>query len=283
MGNAFATMAAGGAPALAKVFEEAFGHGPATPSTVCVGVVALSEWMPWLAQAQDLLDAADHERIARKLRQRDRDALVLAYALHRLFLARLLRLEPGEVPLGRDGEGRPCLGTMPGCTSLSHSGDAVAFAYSPLGVVGIDIEPRGRSVGMADIAERVCHPDEYATLPAAAPLRDEALLVMWVRKEAFLKAAGIGLACEMETFRAPEQVVLHTGVAGVANGAWVRLQAFEMDQDCVAAIAAPPELEVEAWRLVPRRAEVRPAMHASPTGIDAFSRDRRGMAGKAIA
>ncbi len=279
MGNAFATRAAGDMPALARVFEEAFGRGPATLSTVCVGVVALSDWMPWLAQARCLLDAADHERIARKLRDRDRDALVLAYALHRLFLARLLRLEPGKVPLRRDERGRPCLEAIPGGTSLSHSGDTVAFAYSPLGVVGIDIESRGRSVGMAEIAERVCHPDEYAALPTAAALRDEALLAIWVRKEAFLKAAGVGLACEMETFPAPEQVVLHTGAAGIADGAWVRLQALEADPDSIAAIAVAPELKVDAWRLAP----LRHMPDSSPARIDSSDPAWRDMAGKALA
>ncbi len=283
MGNAFATIATGGVPALGKVFEQAFGHAPAIPSAVCVGVAALSEWMPWLDQAQGLLDTADRQRISRKLRERDRDALVLAYALHRLFLARLLRLEPGEVPLHRDEAGRPCLGAMPGCTSLSHSGDAVAFAYSPLGVVGIDIESRGRSAGMADIAERVCHPDEHAALPTTAALRNEALLATWVRKEAFLKAAGVGLACEMETFSAPEQIVLHTGAAGVSGGTWVRLQAFEVAPDSIAAIAAAPELEVDARCLTPRQANVRPALHASSTRIDPIDPARHGMAGKVLA
>lgn len=283
MGNAFATMAAGGLQPLVEVFEEAFGHDPASPSAVCVGVAALSEWMPWSAQAQRLLDAADRQRISRKLREQDRGALVLAYALHRLFLARVLQLEPGEVPLRRDDAGRPCLGAMPGCTSLSHSGDAVAFAYSPLGVVGIDIEPRERSTGMADIAERVCHPDEYAALPAAAALRNEALLATWVRKEAFLKAAGVGLACEMDTFSAPEQVVLHTGAAGISDGTWVRLQAFGADPDSIVAIAAPPELKVDARCLTPRRANTHHALHASSARTDPFDPARPAMAGKALA
>lgn len=164
----------------------------------------LAAWRPWRQAAQALLDDAEDMRVRRKHRASDRDELALSYALHRLVLGRVLAQDPASVALGRDALGRPCLPGDALHTSLSHAEGFAAVTVSAHGPVGIDLELAVRAIDMPAIAERVRHPDEARAI-AALPETEQgaALLRLWVRKEALLKAAGIGLSREMDSFVAP--------------------------------------------------------------------------------
>src|SRR5690606_24842401 len=167
------------------------------------------DWQPHLARAAELIDVHEAARAARQRLPRNRDMLVLAYALHRLLLSQVLGCAIGDVPLGRDAKGCPRLHGDRLFTSLSHAGQRVAIAVAGAGPVGIDIEPVSRAADMPELAERVAHPDELCELaPLGAHALGEALLAMWVHKEALLKAAGIGLEREMDSFVAPWRVAL---------------------------------------------------------------------------
>lgn len=172
---------------------------------VLVAVFALDDWRACAADAFKVLDARERDRVQRQRQEKHRNSLTLAYALHRFVLANVMGLSAERVPLARDVRGRPLLEGEPIETSLSHADDYAAVAISMHGPVGVDIEPIHRATVMPDIAERICHRDELtriATLDDAG--QRLALLDLWVRKEAFLKAAGVGLAREMETFALPE-------------------------------------------------------------------------------
>lgn len=164
-------------------------------------------WQPWQHDALALLDAAQRQRVQRMHRDSDRAVLAIAYALHRLVLGAVLRLHPSDVPLQRDARGAPRLPGTGLHTSLGHVERCVAIAISHAGVVGVDVEPLSRAAQMPEIAAQVQHPDEVRTATrgdgAAA-----ALLQLWVRKEALLKAAGVGLAVPMPGFVAPAGVRL---------------------------------------------------------------------------
>jgi len=171
---------------------------------VLVAMFDLADWQPWLAEAAGLIDAQEAARVARQRLQANREVLVLAYALHRLLLSRVLGCASGDVPLRRDAKGCPRLRDDRLFTSLSHAGQRVAIAISGLGPVGIDVEPAERAPEMPELAARVAHPDELRGLAGLeAGALGEALLATWVRKEALLKAAGIGLEREMDEFIAP--------------------------------------------------------------------------------
>lgn len=171
---------------------------PCAAPGVRVLLIALRQWQALLPLAEPWLDPAEAARVARKRLAHDRELLTLAYGFHRLWLAHWLDCAPAAVPLIRDARGAP---QVPGTrlhTSLSHCDDAIAIAVSAAGPVGVDIESSRRAAGMLELAERICHPRELQVL-AGLPERAHgpALLRLWVRKEAVLKAAGVGLMAEM--------------------------------------------------------------------------------------
>lgn len=77
--------------------------------------------------------------------------------------------------------------------SLSH---AAGFAIAAIGSsrCGVDLEPRA-SIGRAELVARQLHPAEQKELDALAPPeRAEEFTRIWTRKEALLKACGVGLS-----------------------------------------------------------------------------------------
>lgn len=226
---------------------------PGWPSSssaqVQVALFDLVDWLPWLADAAALLDAADLERAQRRRNTRDRDDLTVSYALHRLLIGARMGVDAVAVPLVRDALGCPRLRDTRISTSLSHAAHALALAVTAAGPVGVDIEPVDRVRVMPEIAGRVSHPSETADLAGASPeASGRALLGLWVRKEALLKAAGVGMAREMNTFVAPANEPL---VLSPPDTDLTQLQMLDLGANWVGAVAAPPGLSVESRWLRP--------------------------------
>lgn len=214
---------------------------------VVIALLDVRDWLPWLDQARALLDVAELARAQRRRFAHDRDMLVLAYAFHRLLLAAVTGQEATDVPLYRDERGCPRLRDGLVHTSLSHADGFVALAVSSVGPVGIDLELATRAADLPEIAERVCHPGEVAALRGGTlPACGAELLALWVRKEALLKEAGVGLSVEMNSFAAPEGLV-----QSPATGRWVAVGMVDAGPACLAAAAGPPGVGVASSWLKP--------------------------------
>src|SRR3546814_13794073 len=75
--------------------------------------------------------------------------------------------------------------------------------------------------------------------------RGRELLSLWVRKEALLKAAGIGMAIEMDRFEAPADRVLALPGDVRTGSAVIRL--FDGAEGCMAAVDAAPGPIARVW------------------------------------
>lgn len=246
-------------------------------ASLWVAMAAVQDWRAWLPQAAALLSEPERERVARMRRPEDRDTRVLAYALHRLLLSRWLHLDAVQVPITRDGQGRPLIADSALSTSLSHTRGAVAIAISGAGPVGIDIEAIVRPLSLDDIATQVCHPCELSLLQALPhQLRQRRLLDLWVRKEAYLKAVGVGLAWDMSGFTAAPEALLPVPVADAGNAVQARLSTVALHPAFALACAAPAQLRSVDFLLVPVGAGTPPV----PTAVSDDLRARPGaMAG----
>lgn len=186
-----------------------------------------------------LLSADERTRAVRFHFDRHRCHYIVGRATLRRILASYLALAPDEVVFRYGPQGKPELPDRKGPRlefNLSHSGDLglCAVARWPL---GIDLE-RLRVVPDADlIAARFFTPAEVAQQQAAAD-RNAALLRHWTRKEAVIKAVGVGLSMPLDTFdvsslgRGP----ITWADAGDARGTW-HVVDFEAVAGYVAALA----------------------------------------------
>jgi 4'-phosphopantetheinyl transferase len=129
--------------------------------------------------------------------------------------------------------------------SVSRAGEVSLVAVTDAGPVGVDVEGVGaaRFTGFADVA---LHPDEDVTTD---PTR------AWVRKEALLKACGLGLAVDPR----------HLGLDGTALVAWesplegpgtVWLRDVDVSGH-IAAVAVLPRADIDLTGLTPVAREAR--------------------------
>ena len=161
-------------------------------------------------------------------------AYVAAHALARSAVSHWLGTDPASLRFDRRcthcllAHGRPGVVGEAGLhVSLSRSRRLVAVALTRVGPVGVDVELRSDVAfpGFDDVAR---HPDERR-LDRARTL-DAATL--WVRKEAALKALGVGLRADPATVVAPVP-----GGAAMIRAGWPPVTVSDVVLDDVHATA----------------------------------------------
>lgn len=193
-----------------------------------------------------MLAGGERERAARFRFAKDRSAYVLAHALWRMVLAVSLEREPPELPLGFLPSGQPDLPGTSMATSLSHSGPVVLVAVGSVRMLGVDLERWPPRFPLDDLLPAICTPGEAELLgPLPRVQRERALLQLWTRKEALLKALGTGLAQAPASFdvRAGEPVRLPSSPCAEA----CRVFDLVLPADRLGALAA--SLDMQRYRL----------------------------------
>lgn len=153
-----------------------------------------------VAAEETPLSPEERERSARLRRPGDRHRYRAAHIGLRLVLGGYTGLAPEALGLVREDcpccgapHGRPALAGGGPHFSLSHSDGLALIAVSGV-KVGADVEGVPRPAITDELLPSL-HPREQSALralPDAA--RPEALARVWTRKEAYLKATGVGLA-----------------------------------------------------------------------------------------
>lgn len=115
--------------------------------------------------------------------------------LLRVLLGRALGLPPAAVPLAYGPWGKPLVVGGALTFSVSHCGGLALFALSCGREVGVDLERVGPDAPPPSLAEQCLTRADAAALACLAPdERAAAFCRAWVRREAYLKAAGVGFA-----------------------------------------------------------------------------------------
>jgi surfactin synthase thioesterase subunit/phosphopantetheinyl transferase len=149
----------------------------------------------------NLLDAAEGERAGRFRFPRDRNRFVTGRGLLRTVLARYLGQAPEAVRFRYAAQGKPLLADSPLQFNLAHSDNLALVAVAGPRAVGVDVERRRATVDTLLIADRYFAPDELGALKALPPdQRLTGFFTTWTRKEAYMKATGLGLQMPLERF-----------------------------------------------------------------------------------
>jgi 4'-phosphopantetheinyl transferase len=148
------------------------------------------------------LSEAELARAQRFAFERDRRRYVAAHVALRQLLAAASGIDPAALAFSAAAFGKPALvGPAAGLHfNLSHSQSQALVAIDARCPVGIDIELVRDLPDAQQLAATCFTPDELEALqrqPATA--RERAFLVGWTRKEACLKALGLGLSAEPRT------------------------------------------------------------------------------------
>jgi len=162
-----------------------------------------------LAPAEELendiaLLSPDEERRATRLAfSIDRSRFIVCRALLRRALAAYIGADPRAITFTCNPWNKPQLSAdLPDLRfNISHSGGLALLAFASGVEVGVDIEHINRRIGVLELAQDCFSAAEQAALrrlPEAMLL--EAFFACWSRKEAYIKARGMGLWMDLRAF-----------------------------------------------------------------------------------
>ncbi len=131
-----------------------------------------------LERLADTLSPDERTRAARFHFARDRDHYIAGRGLLRSILGKYLATEPGH-----------------------HSRGLALYAFTRRRQIGIDVEMIRPDFATEEIAARFFSPAEIAVLRSLPrELQPPAFFNCWTRKEAFIKARGMGLSLSLDQF-----------------------------------------------------------------------------------
>lgn len=157
----------------------------------------------WISLIGSWLSPMEQARADRFRQAIDRQRFVLGRGLIRALVGEHLQMEPAAVTFFETATGKP---GIPGGGiefNLSHSGDCVLMVWNIGGPVGADVEAMNSRIdaNLSEIADLSFSTEERAVLAAAPPMEKAAVFHrIWVRKEAIIKAEGVGLGGALQDF-----------------------------------------------------------------------------------
>jgi len=206
------------------------------------GPAAVHLWsahLPWSPSRIDALastlDEAERVQRGRFFFARDADVFVVSRGMRKSLLAAYLGTSPAALRFDANEFGKPALASESQNAddlrfNVSHSGTVVVMAVTRGREVGVDVE-RIRSLGdLPLVAARSFSSSECArVLRRAGDARVAAFFACWSRKEAVIKAIGVGLSFPLGSFD------------------------VEVDPDSPAALlrSADPRLVIDRWTFLP--------------------------------
>ena len=178
----------------------------------------------------------ERARAARFVRREDRTEFTFAHGGLRVVLARYLGMEPNALRFQIGPTGKPILrdqhdGPHFFRFNLSHSHGRMLVAVAKRQDVGIDLERVRDNVEPLDLAERFYTQSEYERIKRLSAPKDALEFYrLWVAKEAFLKAQGVGIPslrqCEIlpsgSSSRADVRIMSESAMQGGWTVRWLR-------------------------------------------------------------
>lgn len=147
----------------------------------------------------------------------DRCTYICCHAVLRLLLARRLNKPPAGIVFERGYHNKPYLPGNPFYFNISHTRKAFAIAISDA-YTGIDLESPERLINPELIMDSTFCMEEQYFINESENEEKERLLLLWTRKEAFLKALGRGITNELNKIKVSEPHNLISGsVVSSAN------------------------------------------------------------------
>jgi 4'-phosphopantetheinyl transferase len=220
----------------------------AAPRAGTVQVCAAALPAAALPDAFALLSPDELERAERFIAPVHKHAFIGARAFLRRVLARATGIDPRHLVFESGTCGKPRLRRAadepPIEFSFSRRTGFALVGIAADGPIGVDVEVVRPVDDLENVARRFFAPAEFrAIADTPAPARLRAFFDCWTRKEAVVKALGVGLSMPLDSF----EVAFGAGVAPaltrmdrapVPAAAWSLLH-FEPRADVIGALAAP--------------------------------------------
>ena len=165
--------------------------------------VDLQQPVAWIDRASAAVLSADERSHWQPARNHVRRRYLVARIALRMALAQAVDRPPASLRLSRNASGKPLLDADGAVEqvhfNLARTGDCCVIAVTRAGPVGVDVEHVVMLPELGDIAHSrfaAEEAEEIMNLRGQARLR--AFFNCWTRKEAYLKARGVGLLAPLD-------------------------------------------------------------------------------------
>ncbi len=195
---------------------------------------------PW-----DVLSEQELARGASFVAELHRRRYMIGRAVLRRILASRLDVAPAALRFSYGDWGKPALvpssGQAPLAFNVSHSQGLMLCAVASERAVGIDVEREPQDRDVMGIARTCFSPDELATLARLDEAeRPRGFVACWTRKEAYIKAVGMGMSIPLTGFSvslSPDEppALLHVSDSLDEPGRW-SMAAFDPAPGFAAAV-----------------------------------------------
>jgi 4'-phosphopantetheinyl transferase len=256
---------------------------PSPPGTIAPpGTDAVHLWYATLeslrprhAELNELLDPVEQERAQRFRFNADRERFILGHGLLRSLLGKYLKRDGSLVRMSRGTFGKPYLERKDLRFSFSDTKDAMVVAFANKQEIGADIETMHRAVDHDAVSEH------YFTAPEIKAIRDAGasgsgsprsthllptatansssdkeaskrrFLEFWTRKEAVLKASGVGIMDDLRSLRVDGErntmVIAHEAFISMAAEEY-HVHTWHVGPDHLISLASPVKVkEMKVW------------------------------------
>lgn len=193
--------------------------------------------IPWLSA---MLDLHERDRADRFRNDHDRERYIIGHGLMRLALGRLLGTPAHDIDFVRGPHGKPYVEGAELEFNLSDTKDAVTLAIRQGIAIGADVETMQRNTDHAMVSAHYFTPGEVEDIEAAADGKRR-FLELWTRKEAVLKACGVGIMEDLRSLRVdrPHNAlrISHPEFVRMAAPAY-DVQTFHLGEDHLVSLAS---------------------------------------------
>ncbi len=189
----------------------------------------------------DLLDLHERDRAARFRFAPDRERYIIGHGLMRRALGQQLGMDPAAIVLHRGIHGKPFVQGTDLQFNLSDTKDAVIMAFLNGSAIGADVETMQRRTDHALVGTHYFTPGEVSDIAAAMDGKRR-FLELWTRKEAVLKACGVGIMEDLRSLRVDRPhnalIISHPEFVRMADDAY-HVRTFHVGEQHLISLAAP--------------------------------------------
>lgn len=126
---------------------------------------------------------------------------VVSKAITRQILSRYLDISPEKIEFSVEKNGKPFVNGGDLQFNVSHSDDYFLMGITKNNLIGVDIERARKKLDYLALAKRFFAPKEYEAMEMLSGEKQIGTFYRcWTRKEAFIKATGLGLSFGLNNF-----------------------------------------------------------------------------------
>jgi 4'-phosphopantetheinyl transferase len=204
--------------------------------------VELDDLLARRAALEHVLSDDERERAGRLRSSELRDRWTVARVALRFILASYAGVPPASLVFDVGTYGKPALRdpSAPFSFNVTHTGNRTLVAVAGSTTVGIDAEVLRTCTGWQDLSRRFFARSEAEDIESLPPEQQlAAFFACWTRKEAILKAGGVGLAAPLNAFCVtvlPHRPIEVRAIASTFGGSCMSLIDLS-DRNVAAALA----------------------------------------------